>query len=55
MSNTSDQEPKIVGQEPPQAGNEDLTREELETLAGGLRANQTCTATDDTGIMGCPG
>lgn len=55
MSTTSDQEPKEVSQDPSQARAEELTREELATLAGGLRPNQTCTATGDTGMMGCPG
>jgi hypothetical protein len=56
MSTTSDKESKEVGQNPPQATAEELTREELETVSGGKPVqNQTCTATGDTGMMGCPG
>ena len=56
MSTTADQEAKVVGQDPPRADAEELTREELETVSGGKPVqNQTCTATGDTGMMGCPG
>jgi|HubBroStandDraft_4_1064222.scaffolds.fasta_scaffold3178974_1 hypothetical protein len=37
-----------------QRGADELSEEELQTLAGSM-PKQTCTATDDSGMMGCPG
>jgi len=57
MSTPSDQEAKVVSQDAPQAGAEELTREEIETLSGGKpnTGSPSCTETSDTGMMGCPG
>jgi len=44
-------EPEPKAQQP---GADELSEQELETLAGGL-PKQTCTGSGDSGMMGCPG
>jgi hypothetical protein len=49
-----DPKPHSEGAAAPEGAADELTPQELESLAGGME-NESCKATGDTGMAACPG